>query len=245
MITPTSRRALAAMAALCLINAGCESKKKDEPGDTTTQTGSQTAAQTAAKEKPAVAEKKDPKAAAPEDEVPVTSIYKAPQNDPVVGFTTPEDVRKAHAKWRETYEQTKAHEKAKEHLRGAKEGIELTVIFGTWCDDCMREVPQLWRDLEALGEGANIKLFYVGVDDAFGSGDADLSAYRPDAIPSFVVSMNGRELGRVVERPATTLSNDLGRLIRGEVTGVLSASADLLVSDPARDAPPPPLPTAP
>ncbi len=245
MITPTSRRALAALtAALCLASSGCESKKTDTK-DAPAQTTKQTATQTATQEKPAAAEKTDPKGEK-DEVVPATSIYKAPQGDQIAGLTSPEDVRKAHTEWREAYEKTKAHEKAMAHLGGVKEGAQITVIFGTWCDDCMRDVPQLWRDLEALGDDASrIKLYYVGVDDAFGSGDADLSAYRPDAIPSFVVTRDGKEVGRVVERPETTLSNDLGRLLRGEAEGVLSASADLLVSDPARDAPPPPLPTSP
>jgi thiol-disulfide isomerase/thioredoxin len=238
MITPTSRRALTALTALCILAPGCEPDKKAPPeADPTTSP-----AQTAAQGEPAAAEKEAPEA---EAKAPVTSVYKAPQGNPVVGFTSPEDVREKHAKWRESYEKTKAHADAKTHLGGGEAGAELTVIFGTWCDDCMREVPQLWRDLEALGDASTLKLYYVGVDDAFGSGEADLSAYRPDAIPTFVVSRNGKEVGRVIERPETTLSNDLGRLIRGEATGVISGSPDLRVSDPARDAPPPPLPTAP
>lgn len=87
-------------------------------------------------------------------------------------------------------------------------GKDLIVLFGTWCHDSQREVPRLLRLLkESQVELASIELVAVDFNKQDDAGIAQ--AYNLQYTPTFIVKQNGKELGRVIEKPTGTLAQDL------------------------------------
>ncbi len=97
-------------------------------------------------------------------------------------------------------------------------GAQIEVILGAWCPDCVRELTRMWHAFD----GRPFDVRYVAVDVARDAGGAPHADF--DALPTIVVRRDGEEVGRIVESSPNGVERDLGALLRGEVTGVLSAT---------------------
>lgn len=97
-------------------------------------------------------------------------------------------------------------------LKNLKEATEIVVIIGTWCGDCHRETPRLMRIMEEVNN-PNIKVTYIGVDRAKSDPEGLAAQYEFTRIPTIIVSQNGEELGRIIERPETSLEIDLAKIL--------------------------------
>lgn len=82
--------------------------------------------------------------------------------------------------------------------RAALRGVDLVVLFGSWCHDSVREVPRL---LKTVAPVADIKLQLIGIDRQKQTPSAWVSQYQLAFTPTVIVLRDGRELGRVIERP--------------------------------------------
>ena len=86
--------------------------------------------------------------------------------------------------------------------------VQVEVFLGSWCSDSKLQVPAFIKVLDALGSPL-ISVTYIGVPH-------DKEA-RPDyyegkdiqRIPTFIVSVDGLEKGRIVESPAKSIEQDL------------------------------------
>ncbi len=88
-------------------------------------------------------------------------------------------------------------------VRDLQPAARVRVISAAWCKDCRREVPRFARIAEHL-PGWSVELL--------GDDPATRAALQIERIPTFVVedADGRRELGRIVERPASgSLEADL------------------------------------
>lgn len=105
-------------------------------------------------------------------------------------------------------------------LRAAdREGLELTLFFGTWCGDSRREVPRMLKLLDEIGLGRE-RIDLVAVDAADGAykrspggEERGLEIYR---VPTLIVRRAGVELARIVEYPVLSLERDLLAILDGD-----------------------------
>jgi len=90
-------------------------------------------------------------------------------------------------------------------------GKQVLVFLGTWCHDSKREVPRLLKLLDGSGVklGA-LQLIAVGYDKLDPDGLA--KQYDLRYTPTFIVSSNGKELLRMIEKPKHSIAMDLTRL---------------------------------
>lgn len=59
----------------------------------------------------------------------------------------------------------------------------------------------------------NIKVTYIGVDRAKSDPQGLAAQYEFTRIPTIIVSQQGEELGRIIERPETSLEIDLAKIL--------------------------------
>ncbi len=86
--------------------------------------------------------------------------------------------------------------------------LEVKILFGTWCHDSEREVPRMLKLLEASGvREENISLISLDIRKEEPEGRAKALGVR--FTPTFVFLSDGQELGRIVERPTTSLLDDM------------------------------------
>ncbi|QSX36895.1 TlpA family protein disulfide reductase [Shewanella sedimentimangrovi] len=114
----------------------------------------------------------------------------------------------AQEDYRSSYQDYKPDTAGLAPLQQVSEPTELLVIQGTWCPDCVREVPRLIRIAEQLN-GTVFKLSHIGVDRDKTDPAGLAGRYDFNRIPTILVLRQGVELGRIVERPQTSLEQDL------------------------------------
>ena len=93
----------------------------------------------------------------------------------------------------------------------ALEDDTLLILFGTWCHDSEREVPRLLKTLDASGlDVPQFTLFAVDRKKSDSEGVAEKHGLK--YTPTFILMRDGEEIGRVVERAETSLTQDLQAL---------------------------------
>ena len=93
----------------------------------------------------------------------------------------------------------------------ALEDDTLLILFGTWCHDSEREVPRLLKTLDASGlDVPQFTLFAVDRKKSDPEGVAEKHGLK--YTPTFILMRDGEEIGRVVERAETNLTQDLQAL---------------------------------
>jgi thioredoxin len=97
-------------------------------------------------------------------------------------------------------------------IRSVNGGVEAIVFFGAWCSDSRREVPRFLKIADAAGmAGERVRLY--AVDRSKKSADGLTELYRIELIPTFIFLKDGKEIGRIAEKPATTIEADLLALL--------------------------------
>jgi thiol-disulfide isomerase/thioredoxin len=142
----------------------------------------------------------------------------------LVGPITREQVEASHPDWVQAEVAASPDAEAAHGLAGVPPGAEVTVFLGTWCGDSAREVPRLWRSLDEAGASVPFQLHYVGVDREKKQPAAPIANFEIEFVPTFIVSREGREVGRIVEHAPHGVERDLLALLTGQAHGVLSAS---------------------
>ena len=89
--------------------------------------------------------------------------------------------------------------------------VHVEVFFGTWCHDSQREVPKL---LKLLSYNKAVIYHLIALD--YQKTEPTGVAIKKDIkyTPTFIVFQNKKELGRIIERPNTSLIADLDEIIR-------------------------------
>jgi hypothetical protein len=104
-------------------------------------------------------------------------------------------------------------------LRTSLAGKRFRIFMGTWCGDSRREVPRIFKILDYCGiDSAAIQLVMVSASDSTykqspGHEERGLDIFR---VPDLIVLDQGREIGRIVESPVSSLEKDLFTITRGE-----------------------------
>ena len=102
------------------------------------------------------------------------------------------------------------------------EDVSVVIMFGTWCHDSKREVPRMLRILDSAGVGTEqISLIGVDINKAEPKGREKL--YNLRNTPTLILLKNGKEVGRIIERPNVSLEADL--------IGLTTRSSEPVVED--------------
>lgn len=82
-----------------------------------------------------------------------------------------------------------------ERLGKATGDVEVVIFFGTWCPACKEMVPRMLRVAEEL-EGSEIDFDFYGLPRGI-SGDPRAKDVGIDSVPTGVVLIDGKEVGRI------------------------------------------------
>jgi thiol-disulfide isomerase/thioredoxin len=149
----------------------------------------------------------------------------------LVGPTTREKVE-ASPEWVQAEVEAKPDAGAAQALSTVEPGAEVTVFLGTWCGDSRREVPRLWKALDAEGGTVPFQIRYVGVDHDKKQPAGLLKESDVRYLPTFIVRRGGHEVGRIVETSPHGVEQDLLALLTGKASGVLTTRQDLTPANP-------------
>lgn len=102
-----------------------------------------------------------------------------------------------------------------EKLNPLLQKVSLVVFMGTWCEDSHRDVPHLYKILDATDfNESNLSLITVSEDK---TAPADLIAeYDIINVPTIIFYKDEKELGRIVEYSIDTLEKDMLAILSGK-----------------------------
>ena len=104
-------------------------------------------------------------------------------------------------------------------LKKSLRDLEFVLFLGTWCGDSKREIPRMLKLLKAAGVSEN-RIRLIALDRRPGkyktSPEGLEKNYSIKRVPTLIVLKKGREINRIVERPWSTLEEDLLRITRQE-----------------------------
>ena len=125
-----------------------------------------------------------------------------------VGDISQAELLERHDAFRRNYE----NYEVLTEIDGLPTDLEVKILFGTWCHDSEREVPRMLKLLGASGvKEENISLISLDIRKEEPEGRA--RALDVHFTPTFVFFSEGKELGRIIERPIVSLPHDLTALV--------------------------------
>ena len=90
--------------------------------------------------------------------------------------------------------------------------IQITIVWGTWCEDSLLHVPHFYKLLKDVGyPEEEITLIEVNRDKKTVA--AAIDHLNIERVPTFIIFELDKELGRIVEHPVETLEKDLLELL--------------------------------
>ena len=137
----------------------------------------------------------------------------APAQDVLLGRVEPDAILSISPEWRTNRE---AYDPAEADLRviaSTPLAARLDVYFGSWCSDSRREVPRLLRILDRTSP-AHLKVRFYGLDRTKKEPARLVRRGAIERVPTFILRVDGREVGRIVETPQATLEHDLALLLQ-------------------------------
>jgi hypothetical protein len=154
---------------------------------------------------------------------PVSKPSDAPPLE-LVGKVTRAEVEKRIDGWKQATDKAVPNADVAAKLMKVPAGAQIDVYFGTWCGDSRREVPRLWKALDAGTPPFAVHYVAQPRDKTRRKYPEGVTVSQ---LPTFIVKRAGKEVGRVVETAPDGIEADLLSLLSGERTGVISARTDL------------------
>jgi len=98
-------------------------------------------------------------------------------------------------------------------IKPLKTEIKVLIVAGSWCGDTQRELPRFFKITNEIGVPNN-NIEMIMVDENKKTAAFNISVIQVTNIPTFIFFKDGKELGRIIEKPQTTLEDDLAKLLQ-------------------------------
>ena len=90
--------------------------------------------------------------------------------------------------------------------------VDITVVLGTWCSDSKIQVGRFFKVLDRSGYNEK-RATVIGVSRKKIAFTTNIEHLGIELVPTFIISQNGKELGRIIESPKKSLERDLSKII--------------------------------
>ncbi len=114
----------------------------------------------------------------------------------------------AYPRFLQVYDSTHIEEHFIEMIRLLHSDVNIVVVLGTWCSDSKQHVPRFLK-LADLSSIPPTHLKFYGVDRSKKSSDGVTDQFQIERVPTFIFFKDGKEIGRIVEAPHTSLEEDV------------------------------------
>ena len=100
-------------------------------------------------------------------------------------------------------------------IKNDSENLSIMLFMGTWCGDSRREVPRIYRILDAVNFDES-RLTLINMDREKNSPNGEETGLNIHHVPTLILYKNSSEIGRVIESPIQSLEEDMAAIINGE-----------------------------
>ncbi len=118
--------------------------------------------------------------------------------------------------WFETgYEQYYLDPQWVEAHHGLLAGLRFKLFLGTWCEDSEREVPGMFKLLDAIGLDDSMLEIYAMDKDKITAANFE-KGLNIINIPTLIFYKDGQEINRIVELTVESLEKDISKILTGQ-----------------------------
>ena len=151
----------------------------------------------------------------PAADLPQQAVNYSDQSTWLLGYLNPSQfLRLPHSEWYvKGYDSYKPGQEAMDKLGTiSKEGLEITIVMGTWCPDSRREVPRFIRIIDLWAFPLE-NITFIGVDNTKLAPVGGYDTLDIERVPTFIFLKNKVEAGRIIENPETSLEQDIVNIL--------------------------------
>lgn len=134
----------------------------------------------------------------------------------LLGEISPSELKKApYSEWFVAgYESYTINDASVEGLKSLLDGVHIKIFMGTWCSDSRREVPRLFKILDAV-KFPSEDIQMIAVNRAKTTPEHLEKGFDVLRVPTIIFYKDGEELGRIVEYPIASLEADMQKILSG------------------------------
>lgn len=135
----------------------------------------------------------------------------------MVGIKVKEDFKhQPYDQWfYPTYKDYKLDKRTIKKLKKYSKDFKIKVFMSVWCHDSKREVPHLYKILEAINfDTKNLEV--IALDRSKKTPKNLQKGFNIVRTPTFIFYKNDKEIGRYVEIPKKILEKDILRIVNGK-----------------------------
>lgn len=119
-----------------------------------------------------------------------------------------EQILKDHPDWQEVVAAYTPSAPAIEKLKALNIPVHVEVFLGTWCSDSKAQVNAFFKVLD-MADSPLITASYVGVPKKKEARSQFTAGKDIQKIPTFIITVDGLEKGRIIETPLKSIEQDL------------------------------------
>ncbi len=134
-----------------------------------------------------------------------------------IGIKTKKDFKaEPNVKWfNDSYNAYELDKKTIEKLKKYNKDFSIKVFMSVWCHDSHREIPQLYKILEAIDFDEN-RLELIALNRAKKTPNNLQEGFNIQRTPTLIFYKNGKEIARYVEKPRSSLESDMLKIVSGK-----------------------------
>ena len=124
--------------------------------------------------------------------------------------------RKDHFPWfQDNFNAHQLDKETTQQLEKYLKDVTITAFMGTWCEDSQREIPILFKIMNATNFPAD-RFNLIAVSHDKDTPDGLEKGYNIEYVPTIILSRDGKEIGRFVEAAQESLEKDLFAIASGK-----------------------------
>jgi thiol-disulfide isomerase/thioredoxin len=124
--------------------------------------------------------------------------------------------KQPHVKWfDESYDGYHLNQKTIKKIKKNLDGITIKVFMSVWCHDSHREIPRLYKILEAANFNEN-NMQIIALNRVKKTPNNLQEGFDIRRTPTLIFYKNGNEISRFVEHPQRSLEKDILKIISGK-----------------------------
>ena len=142
-------------------------------------------------------------------------LFSLSRNSDLVGSLTEETILENCPDWQEIKASYFPHPGFLERLKSVDFMVNIEVILGTWCSDSKQHVSAYFKLME-MADNPMIQTSYTGIPKEKEAREPYIQGKNIIRVPTFIVTIDGEERGRIIEHPEESVEEDLMDIIEGK-----------------------------
>jgi hypothetical protein len=130
----------------------------------------------------------------------------------MLGPLTREAILRGLPEWQKVMASYQPDPLAVDKLKAISQPVQIEIFLGTWCPDSKAHVSEFFKVLD-LADNPLLSASYIGLPRDKAKRADYLQGKDIRKIPTFIVTVGGREKGRIIETPLKSIEQDLVELI--------------------------------